>query len=92
MALPIRHVSALADVSPTIPLGTYGLLGRDGAGESPLLRPLATLRTPDTGAIKLGEGLGALAVVRQADRVRQTTGCLPQAFGVHPRASAGARR
>jgi ABC-type multidrug transport system ATPase subunit len=71
-------VQALQDVSLDIPPGMYGLLGPNGAGKSTLMRILATLQTPDTGQIKLGD----LDVVQQKDELRQKLGYLPQDFGL----------
>jgi ABC-2 type transport system ATP-binding protein len=100
MQLVIRDLSktypggtrALHDVSLTIPRGMFGLLGPNGAGKSTLMRILATLQEPDAGTITLedpGTGAGgAIDVVREKERVRQTLGYLPQEFGVHPRATA----
>ncbi|MDQ3228850.1 MAG: ABC transporter ATP-binding protein [Pseudomonadota bacterium] len=88
LALRIEHLSktygngvrALDDVSLTIPQGMYGLLGPNGAGKSTLMRTLATLQTPDTGSVHLGD-LDALA---NKDTLRQSLGYLPQEFGVYP--------
>ncbi|HYW30130.1 MAG TPA: ABC transporter ATP-binding protein [Gemmatimonas sp.] len=77
-------VSALSDVSLTIPPGMYGLLGPNGAGKSTLMRILATLQEPDSGTVHLGE----LDIVRQKDDVRRTLGYLPQEFGVYPKSTA----
>ena len=92
MELRIEHltktypngVHALHDVSLTIPRGMFGLLGPNGAGKSSLMRTLATLQQPDTGRITLG----AIDLLAEADRVRQTLGYLPQDFGVYPSVSA----
>jgi ABC-type multidrug transport system ATPase subunit len=92
MHLDIRDVSktypngvrALNNVTLTVPAGMYGLLGPNGAGKSTLMRILATLQTPDTGAVHLGD----LDVVRQPEEVRRTLGYLPQEFGVYPKVSA----
>jgi ABC-type multidrug transport system ATPase subunit len=77
-------VHALRGVTLTIPPGMFGLLGPNGAGKSTLMRTLATLQEPDAGTVTLGE----IDVLREADRLRQTLGYLPQEFGVHPRATA----
>jgi ABC-type multidrug transport system ATPase subunit len=100
MDLQIRNLSktysngvhALNDVTLTIPRGMFGLLGPNGAGKSTLMRILATLQEPDEGSIRLGDASsgsrGAIDVVRQKERVRETLGYLPQEFGVYPNASA----
>src|ERR687890_589663 len=77
-------VTALKNVTLTIPNGMYGLLGPNGAGKSTLMRILATLQEPDEGSIKLGD----IDVVNQKDEVRKTLGYLPQEFGVYPKVSA----
>jgi ABC-type multidrug transport system ATPase subunit len=77
-------VKALDGVGLTIPFGMFGLLGPNGAGKSSLMRTLATLQEPDSGAVRLGD----IDVLRQKDAVRQRLGYLPQEFGVYPRVSA----
>ena len=77
-------VKALEGVSLTIPCGMFGLLGPNGAGKSSLMRTLATLQEPDSGAVRLGD----IDVLRQKDEVRRRLGYLPQEFGVYPRISA----
>jgi ABC-2 type transport system ATP-binding protein len=77
-------VTALQDVTLSIPAGMFGLLGPNGAGKSTLMRTLATLQEPDGGSIHLGE----IDVVRQKHAVRETLGYLPQEFGVYPNVTA----
>ena len=77
-------VTALQDVSLSIPAGMFGLLGPNGAGKSTLMRTLATLQEPDAGSIHLGE----IDVVQQKQAVRETLGYLPQEFGVYPNVTA----
>jgi len=77
-------VTALQDVTLSIPAGMFGLLGPNGAGKSTLMRTLATLQEPDAGSIHLGE----IDVVRQTQAVRETLGYLPQEFGVYPNVTA----
>jgi ABC-2 type transport system ATP-binding protein len=77
-------VTALNDVSLTIPHGMYGLLGPNGAGKSTLMRTIATLQEADSGSVRLGE----LDVLKQKDELRKRLGYLPQEFGVYPRISA----
>jgi ABC-2 type transport system ATP-binding protein len=77
-------VTALSDVSLTIPPGMYGLLGPNGAGKSTLMRTLATLQEADAGSVMLGD----IDVLRDKDAVRRLLGYLPQDFGVYPKVSA----
>ncbi|MBI4499443.1 MAG: ATP-binding cassette domain-containing protein [Chloroflexi bacterium] len=64
-------VQALKDVTLTIPVGIYGLLGPHGAGQS-TVRMLAALHEPDEGSI----GLGDTDVLHQKDEVRKMLGYL----------------
>jgi ABC-2 type transport system ATP-binding protein len=75
---------ALDGVSLEIPRGMFGLLGPNGAGKSSLMRCIATLQTPSSGAIRFGE----IDVLQQPEALRATLGYLPQDFGVYPRVSA----
>jgi ABC-2 type transport system ATP-binding protein len=92
MALTITNLSktypngvrALKNVSLTIGNNMFGLLGPNGAGKSSLMRTVATLQDPDSGAISL-DGLDVLA---QKNEVRKVLGYLPQEFGVYPKLSA----
>ncbi|MDB5985707.1 MAG: multidrug transporter ATPase [Nevskia sp.] len=77
-------VQALDNVSLTIPAGMFGLLGPNGAGKSTLMRTLATLQEADSGSAMLGD----IDVLKQAQRVREVLGYLPQDFGLYPKVSA----
>src|SRR5271155_4190369 len=77
-------VRALKNVSLAIGNNMFGLLGPNGAGKSSLMRTVATLQDPDSGAITL-DGLDVLA---QKNEVRKILGYLPQEFGVYPKLSA----
>ena len=50
-----QTVKALDEVSLTISPGIHGLLGPNGAGNTTLMRILATILSPDQGAIHWGE-------------------------------------
>jgi ABC-2 type transport system ATP-binding protein len=92
MALTITNLSktypngvqALKNVSLTIGKHMFGLLGPNGAGKSSLMRTVATLQDPDSGAIDL-DGIDVLA---RKNEVRKMLGYLPQEFGVYPKISA----
>ncbi len=77
-------VRALKNVSLTIGNNMFGLLGPNGAGKSSLMRTIATLQDPDSGAIEL-DGINVLT---QKNEVRKMLGYLPQEFGVYPKMSA----
>ncbi len=77
-------VQALKNVSLDVPKGMFGLLGPNGAGKSSLMRTIATLQQPTSGAITFGD----TDVLTDPDTIRRTLGYLPQDFGVYPRGSA----
>src|ERR1700743_667013 len=79
-----KGVRALDSVNLEIPAGMFGLLGPDGAGKSTLMRCVATLQTPTSGAIRFGD----IAVIKEPERLRRVLGYLPQDFGVYPRVTA----
>src|SRR5688572_21069227 len=55
-------VQALADVTLSIPVGVYGVLGPHGSGKSTLLRILASVQEPDRGSISV-EGSPRVTVI-----------------------------
>ncbi len=63
--------------------GVVALVGANGAGKSTLLRLIATLLTPDTGAVTLGE----LDSVRNANEIRAQLGYLSTTTRLYPRFS-----
>jgi ABC-type multidrug transport system ATPase subunit len=75
---------ALDGVTLDIPRGMFGLLGPNGAGKSSLMRCIATLQIPTSGAIRFD----TIDVLANPDALRRTLGYLPQDFGVYPRVSA----
>jgi len=77
-------VQALKNVSLEIPKGMFGLLGPNGAGKSSLMRTIATLQQPTSGAVQFGD----INVLTEPGTVRRRLGYLPQDFGVYPRGSA----
>jgi len=62
----------------------FGLLGPNGAGKSSLMRTIATLQSPDSGAINFGD----IDVLEDNMSLRKILGYLPQSFGVYPKMSA----
>jgi ABC-type multidrug transport system ATPase subunit len=60
------------------------LLGPNGAGKSSLMRTIATLQSPDSGAITFGD----IDVLEDNMSLRKVLGYLPQSFGVYPKMSA----
>lgn len=90
--LSIQHLThtyangtrALDDVTLDIPPGMFGLLGPNGAGKSSLMRCLATLQIPTSGAMQFD----GIDIVAQPELLRATLGYLPQDFGVYPRVTA----
>ena len=75
---------ALKEVSLAIPSGTFGPLGPNG-GKSTLMRCVAALQEPDTGAIQFGD----IDVQAAPHALRKTLGYLPQDFGVYEEGTAG---
>jgi ABC-2 type transport system ATP-binding protein len=81
-------VQALKGINLTIPQGMFGLLGPNGAGKSTLMRTIATLQEADSGSVHIDDSGGAIDVLKEKDKVRQTLGYLPQEFGVYPKVEA----
>ena len=69
---------ALKNVSVTIYSGMYGLLGRNGAGKTSLMRILATLSVPSSGEISIN-GIS----IKQISKIREIVGYLPQDFSFY---------
>lgn len=70
--------SALKNVSVTIHSGMYGLLGRNGAGKTSLMRILATLSVPSSGEISMN-GIQ----IKETTKIREIVGYLPQDFSFY---------
>ena len=77
-------VKALDGVNLEIGVGMFGLLGPNGAGKSSLMRTIATIQSPDSGAIIFND----IDVLRDNISLRKILGYLPQTFGVYPKMSA----
>lgn len=69
---------ALKSVSLNIPSGMYGLLGRNGAGKTSLMRILATLSVPTSGEIFMN-GIS----IKETAKIREMVGYLPQEFSMY---------
>ena len=69
---------ALKNVSVTIHSGMYGLLGRNGAGKTSLMRILATLSVPSSGEISMN-GIP----IKETGKIREIVGYLPQDFSFY---------
>ncbi|MES2810870.1 MAG: ABC transporter ATP-binding protein [Bacteroidota bacterium] len=77
-------VKAIDNISLEINNGMFGLLGPNGAGKSSLMRTIAGLQQPDSGAIEFN----GMDIIKTPDFIRQHLGYLPQEFGVYPKISA----
>lgn len=92
MELQIEHVSkqyrgdvwALRDFSLQLGPGIVGLLGPNGAGKSTVMRIIATITQPTSGAV----AWNGVDIARQPDNLRRELGYLPQDFGVYPNLNA----
>ena len=70
--------AALKNVSVTIHSGMYGLLGRNGAGKTSLMRILATLSVPSGGEVSMN-GMS----IKETGKIREIIGYLPQDFSFY---------
>lgn len=70
--------AALKNVSVTIHSGMYGLLGRNGAGKTSLMRILATLSVPSSGEISMND-----ISIKETAKIREIVGYLPQDFSFY---------
>ncbi len=77
-------VKAIDNLNLEIGAGMFGLLGKNGAGKSSLMRTIATLQSPDSGSITFGD----INVLEDKMALRKILGYLPQSFGVYPKMSA----
>jgi ABC-2 type transport system ATP-binding protein len=74
-----RKIVALQDISLTIPSGMFGLLGRNGAGKTSLMRILATLSTQTSGDVTINN-----IPIKNTKKIREIVGYLPQDFSMYP--------
>lgn len=73
-------VTALNNISLSIPKGLFGLIGRNGAGKTTLLRILATTLKPDEGEVKYG----GINIYNNLEKYRTALGYLPQSTKLVP--------
>lgn len=73
-----RRKVALKNVSVTIHSGMYGLLGRNGAGKTSLMRILATLSVPSGGEVSMN-GIP----INETGKIREIVGYLSQNFSFY---------
>ena len=73
-----RKKTALENVSITICSGMYGLLGRNGAGKTSLMKILATLSVPSSGEVIMN-GVS----IKDVSKIREMVGYLPQDFSFY---------
>ena len=77
-------VKAINGINLEITNGMFGLLGANGAGKSSLMRTIATLQEPSSGALCFND----VDILKNPDSIRKHLGYLPQEFGVYPKVSA----
>jgi ABC-2 type transport system ATP-binding protein len=76
-----RDGPALAGIDLAIEKGQlYGIIGPDGAGKTTLIRILATVIKPTTGAVQVA----GFNLKDQAEHIRSRLGYMPQAFSLYP--------
>ncbi len=76
------HTRAVAGVTLEAGPGVFGLLGPNGAGKTSLLRMMATVLPPTSGALRLlGRDPGGYGPRRE---IRRRLGYLPQQLGYYP--------
>lgn len=76
-----RDSPALAGIDLAIEKGQlYGIIGPDGAGKTTLIRILATVIKPTTGAVQVT----GFNLKDQAEHIRSRLGYMPQAFSLYP--------
>lgn len=77
---------ALQDITLEIGIGMFGLLGPNGAGKTTLMRIVAALLRPTEGSVRV-DGLD-VTKGKDAPKIKQKLGYLPQEFGYYPELSA----
>lgn len=78
------NIKALANVSFTIDKGLFGLLGRNGAGKTTMMRLIANILQPEEGKVLIdGKNIN-----EQEGYIQSILGYLPQNYGLYPNLSA----
>ncbi len=72
------HV-VLNNITATIDSGMYGLLGRNGAGKTTIMKILVTLLKPSDGDVRMN-GVS----IKDVKKIRKMIGYLPQDFSFYP--------
>lgn len=70
---------ALNNINLVIPKGMYGLLGKNGAGKTSLMRIIVTLAQPSSGSILINN-----IPITDVKKIRHQIGYLPQNFSMYP--------
>src|SRR5437870_1843916 len=74
-----RSVAAVDQLSLTVEESeVFGLLGRNGAGKTTVIKMLTTLLPPTAGSARVG----GFDIVRDAENVRRHIGYVPQLLSV----------
>jgi len=79
-SLQFGAVKAVREASLSVTAGSmFGLVGSDGAGKTSLLRMIATMIKPSSGAIFIN----SLDVLTHRKQIRDLIGYMPQRFGLY---------
>ena len=79
-------IEALKGLTFEVAGGTmYGLIGPDGAGKTTFMRTACCLDNPDEGTVIIG----GLDVRRDASRIKEVIGYMPQRFSLYPDLTVG---
>ena len=66
-------LQAMQDIHLEVPKGMFGLPGPNGADKSSLMRTIATLQQPHSGAITFN----SIDILQDKTALRRTLGCVP---------------
>ena len=76
-----NQVKAVDDISFSIPMGIYGLLGENGAGKTTLMRALTTIIKPTSGKITFNS---VPYEEKNYPQIQKKIGYLPQELNLYP--------